>query len=162
MNVPKFLRKHFIQNISGRQLLQIHLTLCSTYLLNDKNYNIYFLTICFYRLCLVRLIYFCRFADFKLQRNKVQNRKFSFAVMENFETEFIASLLYEQNTIQEVSLILQDMYRNKRDFSIRYLKRCSAKHGISKRILRNTLDNLVAEAIKETCFRDRHNKVYQV
>ena len=66
VNFPKFLRKHFLQNNSGRQLLQIHVTLCSTYLLNDKNYNIYFLTICFYRLCLVRLIYFCRFADFKL------------------------------------------------------------------------------------------------
>ena len=95
VNFPKFLRKHFLQNNSGRQFLQIQVTLCSTYLLNDKNYNIYFLTICFYRLCLVRLIYFCRFADFKLQRIKVQNRKFSFAVMENFETEFTASLLYE-------------------------------------------------------------------
>ena len=95
VNFPKFLRKHFLQNNSGRQLLQIHVTLCSTYLMNDKNYTIYFLTICFYRLCVVRLIYFCRFADFKLQRNKVKKRKFSFAVMQNFETEFIASLLYE-------------------------------------------------------------------
>ena len=68
--------------------------------------------------------------------------------MENFDTEFIASLLYEENTIDEVSLILKDMYRNKRDLLIRYLKRCSAKHGISKRVLRNTLDNLVAEAVK--------------
>ena len=48
--------------------------------------------------CLVCLIYFCRFADFKLQRNKVQSRKFSFAVMENFDTEFIASLLNENKT----------------------------------------------------------------
>ena len=30
---------------------QIHLTLCSTCLLNNKNYNICFLTISFYRLC---------------------------------------------------------------------------------------------------------------
>ena len=127
-----------------------HVTLCSTYLLNDKNYNTYFLTICFfYTLCLVRLIYFCRFADFKLQRNKVQTRKFSFVVMENFDTEFLASLLYEENTIEEVSLILQDMYPNKRDLSIRYLKRYSAKHEISKRILENTLNNLVAEAVEE-------------
>ena len=36
----------------------------------------------------------------------------------------------------------------------------SAKHGISKRILRNTLDNLVAETVKEARFRSRHNKVY--
>ena len=42
--------------------------------------------------------------------------------MENFDTEFIASLLNEENTIEEVSLILQDMYPNKRDFSMRYLK----------------------------------------
>ena len=126
-----------------------HVTLCSTYLLNDKNYNTYFLTTCFfYTLCLVLRIYFCRFADFKLQRDKVQSRKFSFVVMENFDTEFIGSLLYEENTIEEVSLILQDMY-NKRDLSIRYLKSYSAKHGISKRILEKTLDNLVAEAVEE-------------
>ena len=68
--------------------------------------------------------------------------------MENFDTEFIASLLYEENTIEEVSLILQDMY-NKRDLSIRYLKRYSAKHGMSKRILEKTLDNLFAEAVEE-------------
>ena len=36
--------------------------------------------------------------------------------MENFGTEFIASLLNEDNTIEEVSLILQDIYPNKRDF----------------------------------------------
>ena len=83
-----------------------------------------------YRLCLACLIYFWRFADFKLQRNKVKSRKFSFAVMENFDTEFIASLLNEENTIEEASLILQDIYRNKRDLSIRYLKHYSAKHGI--------------------------------
>ena len=63
--------------------------------MNDENYKIYFLTICFNRLCLDRLIYFCRSADFKLKRNKVQSRKFSFAVMENFDTEFVASLLNE-------------------------------------------------------------------
>ena len=50
--------------------------------------------------------------------------------MENFDAEFIASLLNEENTIEEASLILQDMYRNKRDLSIRYLKHYSAKHGI--------------------------------
>ena len=44
--------------------------------------------------------------------------------MDNFDTEFIPSLLNEENTIEEVSLILQDMYPNKRDFSLRYLKRC--------------------------------------
>ena len=88
--------------------------------------TIYFLTICFYRR--VRLIYFCRYADFKLQRNKVQSRKFSLAVMENFDTEFIASLLNDENTIEEASLIIQDMSRNKRDLSIRHLKHYSAKH----------------------------------
>ena len=36
----------------------------------------------------------------------------------------------KENTIEEASLILQDMYRNKRDLSIRYLKHYSAKHGI--------------------------------
>ena len=36
VNFPKFLRKHLLQSTSGRQLL--HMTLCSTYLLNDKNY----------------------------------------------------------------------------------------------------------------------------
>ena len=81
-----------------------------------------FLTIFFHRLCLLCLIYFCRFADFKLQKNKVQSRKFSFAVMENFDTEFITSLLNKANTIEEASLILQDIYRNKRDHSIKYLK----------------------------------------
>ena len=80
--------------------------------------------------------------------------------MENFDTEFITSLLYEDNTIEEISLILQDMYRNKRGLSIRYLKRYSAKHGISKRILRNTLDNLVAAAVEEARFRTMHNKLY--
>ena len=50
--------------------------------------------------------------------------------MENFDTEFIALLLNEENTIEEASLILQDISRNKRDLSIRYLKHDSAKHGI--------------------------------
>ena len=80
--------------------------------------------------------------------------------MENFDTEFVASLLNEENTIKEVSLILQDMYPNKKDLSIRYLKCYFAKHGISKRILRNKLDNLVAEAVEEARFKSRHNKVY--
>ena len=83
----------FLHNASGRLLLQIQVTLCSTYLLNDKSCNMFFLTICFYRLCHVRVIYSCRFADFKLQRNKVESRIFSFAVMYNFDTEFIALLL---------------------------------------------------------------------
>ena len=83
-----------------------------------------------YRLYLACLIYFWRFADFKLQRNKVKSRKSSFAVMENFDTEFIALLLNEENTIEEASLILQNIYRNKRGLSIRYLKHYSAKHGI--------------------------------
>ena len=69
--------------------------------------------------------------------------------MENFGTEFIVSLLNEENTIEEISLILQDMYPNKRELSIRNLKRYCAKHGMSKRILRNTHDNLVAEAVEE-------------
>ena len=80
--------------------------------------------------------------------------------MEIFDTEFIVSLLYEENTIEEVILILQDIYRNKRELLIRYLKRYSAKRGISKRVLRNTLDNLVAEAVKEAFFRSSHNKVH--
>ena len=159
-NFTKFFRKLILQNTSGRQRLQIHVTVCSIYLLNDENYKKCFQTKCFDRLCLVRLIYFCRFADFKLQRNKVQSWKFSFAVMENFDTEFIALLLNEENTIEEVSLILQDMYPNKKDLSIRYLKCYFAKHGISKRILRNKLDNLVAEAVEEARFKSRHNKVY--
>ena len=77
--------------------------------------------------------------------------------MENFDAEFTASLLSEESTIEEVSLILQDMYPNKRELSIRYY---CAKHGISKRILRNTLSNLVAVAVAEVNFRSRHDKVY--
>ena len=80
--------------------------------------------------------------------------------MENFGTEFVASLLHEESTIEEVSLILQDMYPNKRDLSVRYLKRYSAKHGKSKTILRNKLGNLVAKAVEEARFRSSHNKVY--
>ena len=126
---------------------QIHVSSCSTYLLNDKNYNQCFLTICFYRLCLVRLIYFCRFADFKLQRNKVQSQNFLIAVTENFDTESIALLLNEKH-IEKISLVLQDMHPDKRKPSIRSAKRYCAKHGIAKRILQNTLDNLVAEVIE--------------
>ena len=55
--------------------------------------------------------------------------------MENFDTELIASLLNEEKTIEEVSLILQDMYPDKKELSIRSLKRYCAKHGISKKIL---------------------------
>ena len=80
--------------------------------------------------------------------------------MENFGTEFVASLLHEENTIEEVSLILRDMYPNKRDLSVMYLKRYSAKHGKSKTILRNKLGNLVAKAVEEARFRSGHNKVY--
>ena len=39
--------------------------------------------------------------------------KYSFAVMGNFDTEFTASLLNEENTIEEVSLILKNLYPNK-------------------------------------------------
>ena len=80
--------------------------------------------------------------------------------MENFGTEFVALLLHEENTIEEVSLILRDMYPNKRDLSVRYLKRYSAEQGKSKTILRNKLGNLVAEAVEEARFRSSHNKVY--
>ena len=100
-------------------------------------------------LCLVRLIYFSRFADFKLQRNKVQGRKFSFAVMGNFDTEFITSVL-----------IFQDTYTNVRDLLIRYLIQYCTKHGISNRIFRNTLVHLIAEAVEEARFRSRNTKVY--
>ena len=55
-------------------------------------------------------------ADFKLQRNKVQSWKLSFAVIENFDVQFIVvSLLNEEKTIEKVSLILQDIYTNKRE-----------------------------------------------
>ena len=94
------------------------------------------------------------------KRNKVQSRKLSFAVMENFDTEFIAPLLNEMKAIEDVSLILQDMHPNKSELSITSLELFCAKHGIWKRILRNMLDNLVAEAVEEVRFRSRHNKVY--
>ena len=55
------------------------------------------------------------YADFKLQRNKVQSRKLSFAVIENFDIQFIVLLLNEEKTIEKVSLILQDIYTNKRE-----------------------------------------------
>ena len=69
--------------------------------------------------------------------------------MENFDAEFIASLLNEEN-----------MYPNKRDLLIRYLKRYSAKHEISKRILRIKLENLVVEPVEEARFKSRRNNVY--
>ena len=50
------------------------------------------------------------YADFKLQRNKVQSRKLSFAVIENFDVQFIVLLLNEGKNIENVSLILQDIY----------------------------------------------------
>ena len=54
------------------------------------------------------------YADFKLQKKKLQSRKLSFAVIENFDIQFIAvSLLNEGKTIEKVSLILQDIYTNK-------------------------------------------------
>ena len=80
--------------------------------------------------------------------------------MENFDTEFTALLLNDNKTIGEVSLILQDMYPNKREFSIKSLRRYCAEHEISKRILRNMLDKLIAETVEEVNFRSRHNKVY--
>ena len=55
------------------------------------------------------------YPDFKLQRNKVQSRKLSFAVIENFDIQFIVLLLNEEKTIEKVSLILQDIYTNKRE-----------------------------------------------
>ena len=48
--------------------------------------------------------------------------------MENFDTEFITSLLNEEKTTEEVSLILQDMYSNKRELPLRSLKRYCAKY----------------------------------
>ena len=44
---------------------------------------------------------------------KYKSRKLSFTVIGNFDTEFIVLLLNEEKTIEEVSLILQDMYTNK-------------------------------------------------
>ena len=52
------------------------------------------------------------YADFKLQWNKVQSRKLSFAAIENFAIQFIVLLLNEQKTIERVGLILQDIYTN--------------------------------------------------
>ena len=90
--------QHIQHNPSNIVHSRIHVTLCSTYLMNDKNYNTCFLIICFYRPCLVCVIYFCRFTDFELQRNKVQSRTFSLAAMESFDTEFFASWGKEEKT----------------------------------------------------------------
>ena len=80
--------------------------------------------------------------------------------MENFDSEFLTSLLNEEKTIDEVSLILQDMYTDKREVSFRSFKRYCAKHEISKRVLLNTPDNLAAETIEKVLLRSRHNDVY--
>ena len=55
------------------------------------------------------------YVDFKLQRNKVQSGKLSFAVIENFDIELILLLLNEEKTTEKVSLILEDIYTNKRE-----------------------------------------------
>ena len=55
------------------------------------------------------------YADFKLQRNKVQSRELSFAIIKNFDIQFIVLLLNKDKTIEKVSLILQDTYTNKRE-----------------------------------------------
>ena len=80
--------------------------------------------------------------------------------LENFYTEFIASLFNEEEIVEEVSLILRNVYPNKRVLSTRSLKRYRAKHGTSRRISQNTLDNLVAEAVEEVRVRSRHKEVY--
>ena len=80
--------------------------------------------------------------------------------MENFYTEFIASLFNEEEIVEEVSPIIRNMYPNKRVLSTRSLKRYRAKHGTSRRIPQNTLDNLVTEAVEEVRFRSRHKEVY--
>ena len=58
--------------------------------------------------------------------------------MENFDTEFIATLFNKEKTVEEVSLILQDMYPNKRGLSTRSLKRYCAKRGEYPKILLTT------------------------
>ena len=73
---------------------------------------------------------------------------------------FIVSLFNEEKPVEEVSLILRNMYPNKRGLSTRSLKGCCAKRGISRRIPQSTLENLVAEAVEEVCFRSRHKEVY--
>ena len=55
------------------------------------------------------------YADFKLQRNKARSQKLSFAVIENFDIQFIVYLLNEEKTIEKVSLTLQDICTNKRE-----------------------------------------------
>ena len=77
--------------------------------------------------------------------------------MENFDSEFLVSLLNEKKKIDEVSLILQDMYTDKREVSFRSFKCYCVKHGISKRVLLNTLNNLAVEAIEKVPFRSKHN-----
>ena len=80
--------------------------------------------------------------------------------MENFDTEFVVSVFNEEKTVEEVSLILPHMYPNKSGLLTRSLKRHCAKRGISGRIPQSTLDNLVAEAVKEVRLRSRHTEVY--
>ena len=76
---------------------EIHVTLCLTYLLNDKNFNTCFITLYFNKLsCSSHICY----ADFKLQRNKVQNRKLSFAVIENFDTELLYRYLMRRRALR--------------------------------------------------------------
>ena len=50
------------------------------------------------------------------------------AVMEIFDTEFIACLFNKEKTIEEARVILQYMYTNKRELLIRSLKCYFAKH----------------------------------
>ena len=52
--------------------------------------------------------------------------------MKNFDTEFIKSLLNKEKTTEEVSLILQDMYPNKRELPLRSLKCYCRKLGYQR------------------------------
>ena len=61
--------------------------------------------------CLFHIFY----ADVKPQRNKVQSRKFLLVVIEDFDIQFIVLLLNDEKTIEKFSLILQDIYTNKRE-----------------------------------------------
>ena len=92
-------------------------------------------------------------------KNKLQSRKFSCAVIEDFDREFITLLFNAEKTFEEVSLISQDMYPSNSGLSIRSLKCYCAKHGVSRRIPQNTLENMVAEIVEGIRFRSRHKEV---
>ena len=69
--------------------------------------------------------------------------------METLNKDFIKSLLQQNYSLKDISVLLENKYPNIRGFSLRSVERYCNIHGLSSRLKKETLESIVSDAVQE-------------